>query len=312
MQTRSLSGNPHGDVCMDLDEFQEQALRTDNTSHNYEGQEGRKDIVVALLGIAGELGTLATAYKKFLRDGPSYQPYKDDVKEELGDLLWYLATLASKFDLNLSEIATSNISKTSARWGTNPDHTEPPYDSAFPPNEKVPRTFSVAFDEVEVDGVIKVRMRWDDGDLGDKLTDNSTEEDNYRYHDAFHLAFLAILGWSPVMRKLMGRKRKSCPKTDETEDGGRAIVIEEGIAAYLFEYGETHNRLEGVRAVDFEVLKTVKNMTQRLEVSTKSWADWEVAIRAGFKIFRELSDNKGGQVFCNLESKSIACQALVE
>jgi hypothetical protein len=53
---------------MDLDDFQRRALTTDNTAQNYEGEQGRKDIVVALLGIAGELGTLATAYKKFLLD----------------------------------------------------------------------------------------------------------------------------------------------------------------------------------------------------------------------------------------------------
>lgn len=288
---------------MELDEFQRRVLVTDNTSRNYEGEESRKDIVVALLGIAGELGTLATAHKKFLRDGPSYHPYKADVREELGDLLWYIAALAAKYDLTLGEVASANLEKTFARWGTGELPDEPPYDAAYPEHERIPRQFSVTFREVDVDGRTKVAMFMDDQPLGDKLTDNAIEEDNYRYHDALHLGFLTVLGWSPVIRKLMGRKRKSCPITDETQDGARAMVIEEGIAAYIFEYGEQHNRLEGVRAVDFDVLKTAKNMTQRLEVRTKSWNDWENAIQQGFAAFRVLAANRRGTLHCDLDKR---------
>jgi hypothetical protein len=52
--------------------------------------------------------------------------------------------------------------------------------------------------------------------------------------DVFHLAYAAVLGWSPVTRKLLDRKRRSNPQVDLAEDGGRAIVIEEGIAAMAF------------------------------------------------------------------------------
>ncbi|MGW7530630.1 hypothetical protein ACWGJ5_46485, partial [Streptomyces sp. NPDC054783] len=31
-------------------------------------------------------------------------------------------------------------------------------------------------------------------------------EDDYRFHDAFHLAHAAVLGWSPVSRFLLGCK----------------------------------------------------------------------------------------------------------
>ena len=36
--------------------------------------------------------------------------------------------------------------------------------------------------------------------LGDRLTDNHLPEDDYRFHDVFHLAFAAVLGWSPTTR----------------------------------------------------------------------------------------------------------------
>ena len=49
-----------------------------------------------------------------------------------------------------------------------------------------------------------------------------------------HLAFACVLGWSPLVRKMLGAKRKSNPKVDEVEDGARAILIEEGIATSIF------------------------------------------------------------------------------
>lgn len=290
---------------MDLDTFQKAALVTDNTDRNYEDQESRKDIVVALLGIAGELGTLSTAYKKFLRDGPSYGLYKDNVREELGDLLWYMAVLAHKFDLTLSEIAEHNLAKASSRWGTQHDAVQSLYDAHFPSHEQFPRMFTVRFSEQGTERK-KVILELDGELLGDHLTDNSKDEDGYRYHDAFHLAFATILGWSPVLRKLMKKKRRSDPATDENDDGGRAIVIEEGITAFIFEYAEAHNRLAGVRAVDFDVLTTVKSMTRRLEVQSRSLNDWEVAIMRGFEIFRLLTENTGGFVTCDLDKGNIS------
>lgn len=296
---------------MDLDEFQKGALQTDNTAHNYEQKEARKDIVVAILGVAGELGTLATAYKKFLRDGPAYRLYATNVKEELGDLLWYVAVLADKFELRLSEIAASNLQKVNERWGGIPAVADGPlYDEGFPPNEQLPRSFSIKFEQRTVEGNTKVTMDFDGIPLGNSLTDNSDFEDGYRYHDAFHLAFAVMLGWSPVLRKLMGRKRRSDKKVDENQDGGRAIVIEEGIAAYVFEYGEAHQGLEGVRSVDFDVLKTVKSMTQRLEVSTKSWSEWERAIMAAYEIFRSLKFAEGGWVDGDLVRRTIRFRPL--
>ncbi|HYH75309.1 MAG TPA: hypothetical protein VD735_05110, partial [Candidatus Saccharimonadales bacterium] len=58
-------------------------------------------------------------------------------------------------------------------------------------------------------------------------------EDGYRFHDALHLGLLAVTGWSPVMRSLLGLKRRSDPIVDTIEDGGRAIVLEEGLFGFL-------------------------------------------------------------------------------
>ena len=42
-----------------------------------------------------------------------------------------------------------------------------------------------------------------------------------RFHDIFHLSYAAILGWSPTVRALLRCKRKSDPRVDEVEDGGK-------------------------------------------------------------------------------------------
>ena len=57
---------------------------------------------------------------------------------------------------------------------------------------------------------------------------------NTNYHDVFHYAYVAVLGWSPVVRALLQLKRKSNKVVDETQDGARANLIEEGIAALVF------------------------------------------------------------------------------
>src|SRR2546425_1996035 len=51
------------------------------------------------------------------------------------------------------------------------------------------------------------------------IQDNAYDDDGYRFHDVFHFAHLAILGWSPVLRKLLKRKRRNDVLVDEVEDG---------------------------------------------------------------------------------------------
>lgn len=298
-------GTASADDAMDLREFQDRAQATDRTGANYEN-EAHRDVVVALLGIAGELGTLAATYKKYLRDGLAYTLHSDHLAEEIGDLLWYLAILATKFDLDLGDIANRNLEKVEDRWGN--AHGVLPiriYDLEFPDAQRLPRHFTVDFREEEVEGRQKAVMAWGDQQLGASLTDNTDDPDDYRFHDAFHLAFATILGWSPVIRKLMGRKRRADPTVDENQDGGRAIVIEEGIAALVFEYGADHCNLDGARAIDYELLRTVRAMTRRLEVKDQPARAWEEACRAGWKIFRLLSKYRQGKVHCDLDKRTI-------
>ncbi len=100
---------------MKLHEYQLEALKTDQVPGNRKDKDDA-GIMVPLLGLAGEAGSLLTEYKKWLREGASYQIFKDRVVEELGDILWYVANIASKEDLNLEVVAEENLKKVRRRW----------------------------------------------------------------------------------------------------------------------------------------------------------------------------------------------------
>ncbi|NJM20285.1 MAG: nucleoside triphosphate pyrophosphohydrolase family protein [Richelia sp. RM2_1_2] len=298
---------------MDFREYQEKALISDQVPKGTEN-----GIVVPLLGLVGEAGSLLTEYKKYLRDGDSHKLFKACVEEELGDLLWYVANVASKFDLDLEKIADNNLEKCRDRWGCKDLQIEAKatgynFDREFPKHERLPRQFAVEITEVNQDNSVKMKAFIDGEQIGNDLTDNSYFTDGYRFHDIFHLSYAAILGWSPVLRSNLKcnevkRKRKSNPRVDEVEDGGRAIAIEEGISALVFAYAKDHNFLEGLPAVDYQLLKTIKNMTSHLEVSQCSLNDWQKAILMGYDVWRQVNKNRGGMIFIDLDGRSITYQ----
>ncbi|MGI5473336.1 nucleoside triphosphate pyrophosphohydrolase family protein [Streptomyces sp. CA-132043] len=269
-------------------------------------------VLVPLLGLAGEVGSLATAYKKQLRDGPAYEQSKHRLREELGDVLWYIAALAHRFDLSLDDIAAASLEKAKDRWRPTPQHERTTFDEAFPENERLPRQTTLTFTPTpQPDGTTRIRVTRPDGTpAGDPLTSASRVEDGYRFHDAFHLAHAAVLGWSPVTRYLLGRKRKSHPDVDEAEDGGRAIAIEEGISALVFSYAARHHYFENIHHIDHELLTTIGQMTAHLEVSVVRAADWEEAILTGFTAWRHLRQHGGGQLSLDLDKGTLTFQEL--
>jgi hypothetical protein len=97
----------------------------------------------------------------------------------------------------------------------------------------------------------------------------------------------------------MRKKRKSNPQTDEVEDGGRAAVIDEAIAALAFDYAKSHAFLEGVSTIDYGFLNTIKSLTEHLEVSTISLHTWERAILQGFDVWRQIVAHRGGVIVGN-------------
>lgn len=69
------------------------------------------------LGLVNEAGELAGKVKKIFRDkgGQISQEDREALKGELGDVLWYLAQIATELDLTLEEVASHNLEKLFSR-----------------------------------------------------------------------------------------------------------------------------------------------------------------------------------------------------
>ena len=93
-------------VPLTLDAYQEQAKAT--AVYPYE-----KADQYLIAGLAGEVGELASIFAKVWRgDGPLTI---DDLRAELGDVLWFVAMFADKIGCNLSEVAQGNLDKLADR-----------------------------------------------------------------------------------------------------------------------------------------------------------------------------------------------------
>jgi NTP pyrophosphatase (non-canonical NTP hydrolase) len=69
------------------------------------------------LGLAGEAGEVAEHVKKTIRDdgGVVSDERRAALAKELGDVLWYVAQLASELGLELEQIAQANLEKLLSR-----------------------------------------------------------------------------------------------------------------------------------------------------------------------------------------------------
>ena len=155
--------------------------------------------------------------------------------------------------------------------------------------------------------------------LGDDLTDNAYREDGYRFHDVMHLALVAKLGWSPVLRKLMGRKRRSNAVRDEVEDGARAQIVEEAVINAIHaegvrvaalapapEDGRPRSLFADSSDISFNFLKRLELLVSGLEVAESRYWEWEDAILGGFRIFDQLRTSRRGTVTVDSEERSLA------
>lgn len=88
----------------DFDDYQEKAMSTRLAS---------SDETYALLGLSGEVGELHSHIAKVIRDDQKVD--LEYVSKELGDILWFIAAIASDAGLNLSDIAEGNVNKLKKR-----------------------------------------------------------------------------------------------------------------------------------------------------------------------------------------------------
>jgi NTP pyrophosphatase (non-canonical NTP hydrolase) len=353
---------------MDAIAYQKEAGRT--VRFNWAKKHGSD---IAILGAIGELGSLASILKKRQRDQHAYSDFEQHLAEEIGDILWYVVTMASRMEVvieqwpnsdhveldefestyalfdhiyllhkqkdklfsqepisestknlfeqiltklqhlarfvgqDLSKIAVTCINKTVSYWGHLDGFPAREFDKGFPFYEKLPRKFEIEFLSLEQSGTTIMRMNG--VQLGDRLTDNSYEDDGYRFHDVFHIAGAGLLGWSPVFRRLLKAKRKSHPQTDEVEDGARAAIIEEAIINHIYDYARP-GFLENITRVDLDLINRVRSLVCGYEVSDCEPWEWQHCILESYRIFREIKKAGSGILKVDAQARSLTLEPL--
>lgn len=256
-----------------------------------------------------DLRQLAARAGQFLASGPSSADLLTPAtSEHLGTLLSDMIIVGALFKLRIEDIALANLDKFEARWPPEGAPYSPLFDETYPAIEQFSREFSIMFIERETArGEPYVLQQLNGVNIGDRLTDNRSQGDGYRFHDVFHLAYIAHLGWSPVARGLLKLKRKSDPDVDQNQDGARAQIIEEGIATWIFNHAQRRNFFEGVKPgrLEYSLLKQVIDMVDGYEVARCPMWQWERAILEGFRVFRELVRARGGVVTVDLNNHAI-------
>lgn len=374
-------------------EYAAQASLTDQRSDG-------GSLAFPLLGLFGETGSLLSEVKKKQRDRTSYRGYAGAVVEELGDVLWYLAAVASRTGVSLPGVfaeaaaapdnvhaitlaalqpdimprageptvafertllklagevgllvmdsqqqggeknvalqsnrlvaialtliqaaneagvtleaaAVKNLAKINDRW---------PRERLYPaaldenaePEERLPRQLTVEIFERQVRGRTYVFQRRNGINIGDRLTDNAMTADDYRFHDAFHYAYVAVLGWSPVIRALFRLKRKSAPKVDEAQDGARAGLIEEGLTTWIFGQALELDLFADMKPGDlpFDLLKHVRQFVAGYEAERCPLWLWEEAILQGYEAFRFLREHRRGRLILDLDNHQMTIEPL--
>ena len=236
----------------------------------------------------------------------------DVVQKLLATVFTLVVKAADEAGIHLATAAAQNLQKTVDRWPT--ERVPPPlFDDAFPSEEQLPRSLTVDIFEREAkNGKRYVVQRCNGIFIGDRLTDNIMKPDDYRFHDAFHYAYAAMLGWSPVIRALFRLKRKSETNVDEGQDGARATLIEEGVATYVFGEAKQLDFFEGRRPGDlsFTLLKSVRQFVRGYESEQCPLWLWEEAILKGNEAFRFLREHRRGQLTLDLRARALTISEL--
>lgn len=94
---------------MDFEEYSKKALKTKG---NYNDKLDK--IINGAMGLNGEAGEVIDIIKKFMYQGHEFDVKK--IKDELGDVLWYVNLCADAIGYTLEDIAKTNINKLEKRY----------------------------------------------------------------------------------------------------------------------------------------------------------------------------------------------------
>ena len=93
---------------MKINEYQKLCMRTANF------MDSSKLIANGAMGLCGEAGEVIDLIKKWVFQG--HELYKEDVEQELGDVLWYAAILCEGIGTTMEEVMQKNIEKLKRRY----------------------------------------------------------------------------------------------------------------------------------------------------------------------------------------------------
>lgn len=95
---------------MNFNEYQNDCLKTAVYPANMQ-------LAYPALGLAGEAGEICNKVKKVFRDdkGILSEEKRREIAAELGDVLWYIAAVASDLNVDLDDVAAANLEKLASR-----------------------------------------------------------------------------------------------------------------------------------------------------------------------------------------------------
>ena len=96
---------------MHLNDYQEAVV-----GHAFYPEQGSGKLEYPLLALAGEVGELCNKYKKIMRADRSVEVAdRQDLADELGDVLWYATAVAEELDTTLEAVCLANLDKLNGR-----------------------------------------------------------------------------------------------------------------------------------------------------------------------------------------------------
>lgn len=252
-----------------------------------------------IVTLASKVGDLISEYGEKKLEGN-----RDRLASHLVEIFRALLLSAGAAEIDLDAAAYGNLRKIYSHWPIEKKYPEL-VDKDSPADERLPRNLVIYIEEQEINNRTFVIQKCNGIIIGDRLTDNKIEKDDFRFHDVFHLAFMTHLGWSPVLRRLFKVKRKSEPILDENEDGARANLIEEGISTFILGHGLERNLFNDLESVEYDLLKSIQDLIKGYEVERCALWQWEAAILDGFRMFRLLKKHRKGYIVTDIENHSI-------
>ncbi len=259
-----------------------------------------------MLQLAGEVGLLMTDH-----EAGRLTNNQAALAGRLVAIMRTLIQAANEAGVTLEAAAVKNLNKIFDRWPR--DRAYPvPLDESAEAEERLPRDLYVDVFERKVRGQTYVFQRCNGLNIGDRLTDNAMTADDYRFHDVFHYAYVAVLTWSPVVRSLFRLKRKSDPKIDEAQDGARATLIEEGVATWIFGQAVALKFFSDVKVgeLPFDMLKHVRQFVAGYEAEQIPLWLWEEAILQGYAAFRFLREQRRGRLHIDMINRRLTIETL--